>query len=765
MPIMPTYPGVYLEEIPSGVRTIGGVATSITAFIGYTVWGPVDKAIRIFNFGDFERVFGGLDRDSEVSYAVSQFFLNGGTDAYVVRTALGVETANVTLKDTTNVPVLKVSAASPGKWGNNVRIKVNYATNNPDSTFNLYATRYELKDGALSLAEEEQHRNLSLNFNSSTYAERVVNNDSKLVRLERLPNLTFPDKGFTLSGRLNPVPVLAPTDKALDLTLDGKDRVTLSLADPASANDLNKIKAAIEAAAALAGIAARIAVTRSNALGADDIAGEYLKITSQDTTEKSAVSVSPSSSGELATKLKLGLAKGGREKEGASTRRPAPNGTTSNDLADILGTNVSGSITITINDNSTGAPVALITKNNVNLAPTSAGPALRDALQTLIQTIDHPATKNAQVTLEGTALHVVTSASTPNASIVFTDPAGGNGATNTKLTGAGSFVNVQEYALAGGAAFGAQIGSTPGKDGDPPDADTLVGKYGEKTGIYALRDVDLFNLMLIPRTTQLGDSQAKTVLAKAATFCEEERAFLIIDPASDKAWNEMADYVSGLGVSSRNAAIYFPQIAYADPLDGYRVRNIPASGTVAGVIARTDGVRGIWKAPAGTEAALRGAQGLSYTLTDQENGVLNPLGINCLRSFPAHGRIVWGARTLKGADAQADEYKYIPVRRLALYIEESLYRGLQWVVFEPNDEPLWSQIRLNVGAFMQNLFRQGAFQGTSPRDAYFVKCDKETTTQNDINLGIVNIVVGFAPLKPAEFVILKLQQIAGQINT
>ncbi len=152
-------------------------------------------------------------------------------------------------------------------------------------------------------------------------------------------------------------------------------------------------------------------------------------------------------------------------------------------------------------------------------------------------------------------------------------------------------------------------------------------------------------------------------------------------------------------------------------------------------------------------------------MTDPENGLLNPLGINCLRTFPTFGAVVWGARTMRGADAAADEYKYVPVRRLALFIEESLYRGTKWVVFEPNDEPLWAQIRLNVGAFMHNLFRQGAFQGTTPREAYFVKCDKETTTQNDINLGIVNIAVGFAPLKPAEFVIIKIQQMAGQIQT
>ena len=188
-------------------------------------------------------------------------------------------------------------------------------------------------------------------------------------------------------------------------------------------------------------------------------------------------------------------------------------------------------------------------------------------------------------------------------------------------------------------------------------------------------------------------------------------------------------------------------------------------GAVAGIFARTDSQRGVWKAPAGLEAALVNVPELTYTLTDDENGQLNPLGINCLRLFPLVGHTVWGSRTLDGADALASEWKYIPIRRLALFIEESLYRGTKWVVFEPNDEPLWAQIRLNVGAFMHQLFRQGAFQGQSPRDAYFVKCDADTTTQADRNLGIVNILVGFAPLKPAEFVVIKIQQIAGQLQS
>ncbi len=181
-------------------------------------------------------------------------------------------------------------------------------------------------------------------------------------------------------------------------------------------------------------------------------------------------------------------------------------------------------------------------------------------------------------------------------------------------------------------------------------------------------------------------------------------------------------------------------------------------------MARTDADRGVWKAPAGLNATLTGVQALAVKLTDGQNGLINPLGVNCLRILPASGPVVWGARTLRGSDRLSDDYKYVPVRRLALFIEESLYQGTQWVVFEPNDEPLWSQLRLNIGAFMQGLFRQGAFQGSTPAAAYFVKCDSETTTQNDINLGVVNVLVGFAPLKPAEFVIIQLQQMAGQVT-
>ena len=311
-----------------------------------------------------------------------------------------------------------------------------------------------------------------------------------------------------------------------------------------------------------------------------------------------------------------------------------------------------------------------------------------------------------------------------------------------------------------------------GSDGGALDDTTYKGNKDNKTGLYALDKADLFNLLCIPPDAREGDVPV-AVYQTAMSYCKERRAMLIVD--SPAAWSAnkntaAADAVAGLaalglsGEAARNAALYFPRVLEADPLrDGQNDTFVPC-GIIAGVMARTDSTRGVWKAPAGLDASINGIQGVNVNLNDAENGMLNPLGINCLRAFPVNGRVVWGARTLRGADQLADEWKYIPVRRTALFIEESLYRGTQWVVFEPNDEPLWAQIRLNIGAFMHNLFRQGAFQGMTPREAYFVKCDKETTTQNDINLGIVNIVVGFAPLKPAEFVIIKLQQMAGQIE-
>jgi phage tail sheath protein FI len=509
MPTTVTYPGVYIEEIPSGVRTITGVATSITAFIGSALKGPVNDATRIQTFGDFESQFGGLSNGSTMSYAVYHYFQAGGIEAIIIRITHD-DAAAATASLTAGTGTLELQAANTGSWGNDLRITIDLVTaDSTDTTlFNLFVKEVD-EDG--NTVRSETFRNVSVDPESSDYVTQVLKEESDLICV---------DETKTMPG-------VAPT---------------------------------------------------------------------------------------------------------------------------------------AVND----------------------------------------------------------------------------------------------------SAF------TGGNDGTDVQTADYTGSQTEKTGIYALEDVDLFNLLCIPPPIWDQDTD-QALFGTALEYCADRRAMLIVDSPSD--WNDVDDAESGLDPltsgwsSKKNAALFFPRVRMADPLQDYRLDEFVPCGVMAGVIARTDAQRGVWKAPAGVEATLTGVTELSYKLTDGENGTLNPLGINCLRTFPIVGSVVWGARTLEGADRLASEWKYISVRRVALYIEESLYRGTQWVVFEPNDEPLWAQIRLNVGAFMHTLFRQGAFQGDTPPKAYFVKCDSETTTQTDINSGIVNILVGFAPLKPAEFVIIKIQQMAGEIET
>ena len=566
MPVATSYPGVYVQEISSGVRTITGVATSITAFIGRAPRGDTDKAITVHNFGEFETIFGGLWSESALGFSVRDFFLNGGSTAVVVRlynagtTPTGAPLAKLT------AGALQFAAANQGKWGVGLRVTVDQ-TNTTDAVAKTLgpaftkADLFNLTVTDTTSGRSERYLNLTVQ-DSPRRVDKVLEAESALLRYD---------------GSLSPPPAIA------------EDKDALSKAEAAVAT----------------------------------------------------------------------------------------------------------------------AKAALVAKQNQSPPPNTA---------------TEKAALDAAITALNTALNTATNAVSD-----------------------GTWLNVESFLPSQGEA--------------------------QKKGLFALEQVDLFNLLCIPPYHAPVDTidVDPNLVAAAAVYCEKRRAMLLLD--SPKPWTTVATAVNqfkdadneAVGTRSANSALFFPRLKYPNPLHDNQVEVFSAVGALAGVFARTDGNRGVWKAPAGMEATLFAVPQLSVPMTDPENGQLNPLGINCLRAFPVGGRVVWGSRTLRGADQLADEYKYIPVRRTALFIEESLFRGLKWAVFEPNDEPLWAQIRLNVGAFMHDLFRQGAFQGSSPRDAYFVKCDKETTTQTDINLGIVNVVVGFAPLKPAEFVIIKLQQIAGQI--
>jgi phage tail sheath protein FI len=285
-----------------------------------------------------------------------------------------------------------------------------------------------------------------------------------------------------------------------------------------------------------------------------------------------------------------------------------------------------------------------------------------------------------------------------------------------------------------------------------------------------LDKLPIFNLMVLPGVTNT------TVLSEALAFCERKRAFLIMDPPVDSTADgaqRIQDYIGGPDLpKGKNGALYFPYLLSPDPLTGLatnpvtgKTNEIPPAATVAGIYAATDVSRGVWKAPAGFQATTTNTTGVVTRgrMTDQRQGVLNPLGVNCLRDFPNIGTAIFGARTLV---TQTDEqWRYVPVRRMALFLEQTLFANLGWVVFEPNAEPLWTAITQSINTFMLGLFRQGAFQGTTPSQAFNVQCNSQTTTQADINNGIVNIVVAFAPLKPAEFVIITIAQLAGQTQT
>lgn len=665
MPVRPTFPGVYIEEVPSGVRTIVGVATSVGAFIDRFARAPVDIPIQILSFADFEREFGGLTANSEASYALQQFFLNGGTEAFVVRVNDASAAARVTLNDSTPAASLILEAgrlwrgnsvADPGTWGNFVRVDVDYDTSDPQTLFNLTVSEVA-PSGNQPVLRTETFRNLSMSTTSTSFVRPVVNEGSRIVQVLNPVGLARPQQTGTVSAPL------------VSATVD--------------------------------------AITPASTLNVTISGGAPIQIT---------ITQSPT----------------------------FPLGTPAADQPDAI-----------LRD----------ARRLLESAIRAANPNDPRLANATVQLIDRGANARFRV-LSGRAGNpaVPGSAFDPASTLTFTED-GGTTAASLGLLGAGSSVNVQQYAL-GVAAGTFQVNPVVGTAGTTFDANAIIGVRLNKTGLFALEDVDIFNILCIPAAATLAAPQPFNVYAAAEAYCLERRSFLIVDiPSVIDSVQEMKDWIeANSGLRNRNAAVYFPRLRIADPLNQFRLRDFGASGTLAGLYARTDNDRGVWKAPAGIEATLRNVNELAEVLTDPENGTLNPLGVNCLRTFPVIGTVSWGGRTLDGADVLGSEWKYLPVRRFALFLEESLYRGTKFAVFEPNDEPLWAQIRLNIGAFMQTLFRQGAFQGQTPRDAYFVKCDKDTTTQNDINLGIVNVLVGFAPLKPAEFVILKISQIAGQIQ-
>ncbi|MBZ0237430.1 MAG: phage tail sheath subtilisin-like domain-containing protein [Deltaproteobacteria bacterium] len=283
-----------------------------------------------------------------------------------------------------------------------------------------------------------------------------------------------------------------------------------------------------------------------------------------------------------------------------------------------------------------------------------------------------------------------------------------------------------------------------------------AGTIIDRTGVHALDGLDV-NIVALPGKNDFAH------IAVNVAYCDSRGdCFALIDGPGTVERNveikpdEARLFIDSLPSRSKNAAMFYPWIQVPDPTGIGRnpTRFVAPSGHVAGIFARTDITRGVWKAPAGIEATVPQAVGLQARVLDSDQDLLNPASLNCLRQFPGVGIVSWGSRTL----APDPEWRYVPVRRMALFLKESLRRGLQWAVFEPNDEELWGRIRINIEAFMMTLFRQGAFQGATPDEAFLVQCDRATNPQENVDAGIVTAKVAFAPLKPAEFVVIEISQ-------
>ncbi|HEY1218700.1 MAG: phage tail sheath C-terminal domain-containing protein [Bryobacteraceae bacterium] len=771
MPPTLTYPGVYIVEVPSGVQTITGVATSIGAFFGQASQGPLNTPIECQTPSDYTRNFGAPIAGGYLGQMVQQFFANGGSDCYVVRIAgPGAAPSTVTLNDVAGNPVLTLNAASQGAWSNNLLVAIDYDTPTPDATFNLKVIY--MNQGAV--AQTESLTSLSMDKSSPRYAPTFIAQSSQLLSIpagQPAPvtaiNQGYSQARYPFAGLANTDaigPALAALYNAawggtgnINISVDGGPVTQVSLTavgvNTSFANLQTYVQNQINNALG-ASSNTSVALSEDASPGATPV--YFLRLTSTGTL-KSSVAVTRAASNDLASILMAGVDQGGIEVPRFSDLRPAPNGITfTGDTATVMtelaAANVDQVSQITVGGNV--IPIAL----GVSGTPFYKGASATDfgGIQENLQTIANLINSGApgwEASLAGYRL--IVNEVRPN-SPLDTD------STFALAAAAGS----NAVPLGNGfKSLQAQTQLASGNDGGAITPAAYQGVELQRTGFWALDSVPLFNLMVLPGDGLNNETDWQAVRSAAAVYCASRRAFLLLDAPMGWTKNnllhaqasDVQNFRAAIGAPTDSCAVFYPRVQVND---NGTLRYMGVSGIMAGVCAATDSARGVWSAPAGTNALLTGVTGLEVTLTDKQNGILNPLAVDCLRSFSV-GYVNWGARTVAGFDdTPDDDYKYMNVRRFALFLEESLYDGTQWVVFQNNADPLWAQIRMNVTAFMMNLFRQGAFAGTTPQTAFFVKCDAETTTPSDQNLGIVNIIVGFAPLKPAEFVVISIQQIS-----
>lgn len=774
------HPGVYIEEIPSGAKPIEGVSTSVTAFVGAANRGPAGAATLIGKWDDYVTRFGNITGERDhMGLAVQAFYLNGGGAAYICR-LVGAGSASATTSvngqgaaggPPTASPVLVIRATSEGEWGNGVYVQV--VKPDPDAlAFTLLVGHR--KDGKFVV--DETFANLTMVAEDDDYALTRVNGNSSRVELSLGSAADPKDPGeqyqaATLTGAQVPAAanhftteITGPMTLTLNLNHGGADQITVTSAGLTgnNADDGATVAQAIQTAVRSLGTAD----VYQNFTCSYSAGTRRFALTSAEAASKASVEVY---GGALAKVLGLdpsqtAVLTGAAVASAATLFSSAATGIPSlSDTRLTLDIDRHGGITITLRT------------SELKFAGDNAadGKAVALAIQNAVRAVDLNIPSYKDFTCEYTAdrRFVLKSGSSAvrRSGLTVSD---GPLADLLGLAAADSPVEIPGRQTEQGTArviplqsLGTLAQGVPllGGVATPPTANEYANFYAN-----VLRKVRDASILVLPGQPWPATG-AHPIIDQTLAHCEAmKNRILIIDPPQGFELDQAAK-VNQLGLpTSTYSALYYPWVRVANPLynadtnpNAPKTLTVAPSAFAAGMWAKIDARRGVWKAPAGVEAQLIGAADLEYTVEDLEQGQLNPLGVNCYRKLPSYGAVIWGSRTL--ATKANPEWRYIPVRRTAIFIEESIYQGIQWAVFEPNDHPLWGALRSNIGSFMNGLFRAGAFQGKTANEAYFVRCGLgDTMTQGDIDRGQVIVIVGFAPLKPAEFVIVRIQQKVGE---
>jgi hypothetical protein len=806
---MPEYlsPGVYVEEIEIGAKPIEGVSTSTAGFVGMTERGPLNKPTLVTSFAEYQRTFGGyLGSDfvkGEEDYrflplAVEGFFSNGGQRAYISRVAQCKEdSTNCAKKAGGFLPNILGKQSSLSAYANagDITLEIEDTMNlNPDDilllrgepspeflTYRGQTMVLKLDSSIKNDLMEGQSAITIMKRGSDTYTiSSAVNSKSDTIVLDKLELVTddiiviVDDikseicviKGIDTQAKSIKVEPLKHdhVDKTIVkklaesqgpgikvLATVAKDRDAVPVENVAViANDAIKIGDNYFLVKSIVANASLVAEElRYNHKSGDKLTQLLPAIKVEAANEgkwgdriQIIVKDSPSSTSKL-----LKLAPAGQNYLELDTIVGIENGTilklSNGDYVSVMEVIKSETANKVVLDKD--LLIDLSTDDKVSIAEFDINVLYDKYIETYKNlSLDHRHSRYINNVISPTTSNFITlkyptDPTDPAQKILLQTDEGGPG-----------------WRLSGG------------KDGKPTsdEADHVyVGdddpEPTKKTGLFALTNIDDISIVAVPG---LSSTKYKNVQSKLINHCEiMGDRFAVLDSGRTEG-------KKGIGIDeiqnqrnlfdSKYAALYYPWISIFDPFSQQQI-DAPPSGHVCGIYARSDTERGVHKAPA--NEVVRGALDLQEMdggrraiITKGQQDVLNPKGINCIRAFPGRGIRVWGARTISSDPL----WRYVNVRRLFLYVEKSINDGTQWVVFEPNDEKLWARVKQTINQFLTTVWRSGALMGATQDEAFFVKCDRSTMTQADIDNGKLIVLIGIAPVKPAEFVIFRIAQVA-----